>query len=194
MWDFPFFANSVLLGVGLAMDAVSVSAANGMTNSGSTRGERLKMASIFGGFQMAMPLIGWAAVRTAAEQFELFRKAVPWISLALLCILGVKMIVEGVKKKQADAPANRTIRTLLLEGLATSLDALSVGFTIQELPWYQALTEAFIIGIVTFGLCLAAVRIGKAAGSVLRSAAPIVGGVILVVIGIEIFVKNVVLG
>ena len=191
MWGFDFFLNSFLFGIALAMDAVSVSLAFGMSSQDIGRPSVFAAAGTFGAFQLAMPLIGWAAVRFVAEQFSAFQKWTPWIALALLCFLGGKMIYEGLKHKEEDAPQGRlSVRILLLEGLATSIDALSVGFTIDMLPWYQALTEAAIIGLVTFGLCLGAVSVGKAAGAKLRGKAHILGGIILITIGIEIFVKN----
>lgn len=191
MWGFDFFLNSFLFGIALAMDAVSVSLAFGMSSRDIGRPSVFAAAGTFGAFQLAMPLIGWASVRFVAEQFSAFQKWTPWIALALLCFLGGKMIYEGLKHKEEDAPQGRlSVRILLLEGLATSIDALSVGFTIDMLPWYQALTEAAIIGLVTFGLCLGAVSVGKAAGAKLRGKAHILGGIILIAIGIEIFVKN----
>jgi len=189
MWTFSFFANSVLFGAGLAMDAVSVSLANGMSNAGLPRSKGVLTAGTFGFFQMLMPMIGWAAVHFVEEYFDSFRRWTPWIALILLCFLGGKMIVESFSKKESEK-SSFTFRALLLEGVATSIDALSVGFTIDSLPWYQALTESCIIGAVTFGLCCAAVRLGKFAGAKLQNKARLVGGLILIAVGIEIFVKN----
>ncbi len=190
MWDFSFFLNSILLGIGLAMDAFTVSLASGMGNSHLSVSKSFLPAGVFGAFQMGMPLLGWLCIHTISEHFQAFQKWTPWIALALLCFLGAKMILEGCRNKETEAIPTFSFRTLLLEGIATSIDALSVGFTIDTLPWFQALTEAAIIGLITFGLCFAAFHIGKAVGKKLKNKALIVGGIILIGIGIEIWIKN----
>ena len=190
MWDFSFFLNSVLLGIGLAMDAFTVSLATGMSHARIRLSQSFLPAGVFGLFQMGMPLLGWLCVHTVSDHFRAFQKWTPWISLILLCFLGIKMIRDGCAKKETGSIRSFSVRVLLIEGVATSIDALSVGFTIDTLPWPQALTEAAIIGLITFGLCFAALHIGKVAGKKLKNKALIVGGIILIGIGVEIFLKN----
>ena len=190
MWDSSFFLNSILLGVGLAMDAFAVSLATGMRDAHISVRKSFLPAGVFGFFQMAMPLLGWLCIHTISTHFLQFHKWTPWIALILLCFLGGKMIWESCSGKDAETVKALSFRYLLLEGIATSIDALSVGFTIDTLPWYQALTEAAIIGVITFGLCFSALHIGKAVGTKLKNKALIVGGIILIGIGIEIFIKN----
>lgn len=190
MWDFSFFLNSILLGIGLAMDAFTVSIAVGMGSANADAGKTFLPAAVFGLFQMGMPLLGWFCVHTISDHFQAFRRWTPWISLILLCFLGGKMIWEGIRKKDIGSMRAFSLSALLIQGVATSIDALSVGFTIDTFPWFQALAEASIIGAITFGLCFAALHIGKAVGRKLKHKALIVGGVILIAIGIEIWVKN----
>ena len=139
-----------------------------------------------------MPLIGWICVHTIAETFETFHKLIPWIALALLLFIGIRMILEGIRHKEGEEKKSLRGRELLVQGIATSIDALSVGFTIADYNFPLALTEALIIGAVTFGICVAGVHLGRKLGTKLERWAPIIGGVILVLIGIEIFIKGVI--
>lgn len=149
------------------------------------------IAGTFCLFQILMPLIGWICVHTIAEKFVAFQKFIPWIALILLLYIGGKMLVEGVKGKDETEKAAVGAGALLVQGIATSIDALSVGFTIAELDLVHALTEAAIIGFVTFWICIAGLAIGKKFGTRLSGKAAILGGVILCAIGIEIFIKGI---
>ena len=222
--SFFFICNSILLGAALAMDAFSVSLANGLEDPGMRPGRVCGIAGVFAAFQIAMPLIGWVCIYTIAEYFDAFRAWIPWIALALLAFLGGKMLLEGIRDLKRDAvlkdarkatgAVNKadttadseaaapdvtgkksggklTVAALLLQGVATSIDALSVGFTIADYTLPLALLSAAIIGAVTFLLCFLGVHIGKRFGTHLAGRATIVGGLILIGIGIEIFVKGV---
>ena len=151
------------------------------------------IAAVFAGFQALMPMIGWVCVHTIVTLFASFEKLIPWIALLLLGYIGGKMLFEGLRGADADETENEAVGTagLLLQGVATSIDALSVGFTIAEYRWVFALTEAMIIGIVTFGICMAGLRIGKHFGMKLAGKASVLGGVILIGIGLEIFLKGI---
>lgn len=190
-WDISFFLNSILFGVGLAMDAFSVSMANGLNEPNMKKGKLLGIAGTFSGFQIAMPLIGWICIHTVANIFTSFEKFIPWIALILLIFIGGKMLIEGIKNKggETEAPAVG-IGALMIQGIATSIDALSVGFTIADYTWIAALVEALIIGVVTFAMCVYGLYVGKKFGTKLAGKASILGGVILIAIGIEIFVKG----
>lgn len=191
-FDFSFIANSVLFGVGLAMDAFSVSMANGLNEPKMGKGRMCAIAGTFCGYQIIMPLIGWVCVHTIANLFDSFRKFIPWIALILLLYIGGKMFIEGVRSKGSeDEKPAVGFGALMVQGIATSIDALSVGFTISDYTAAAAITESIIIGIVTFGICIAGLLIGKKFGTKLANKASILGGVILIVIGIEIFVKGV---
>lgn len=190
---FTFFFNSILLGVGLAMDAFSVSLANGLNEPCMKKRKMFSIAGIFAFFQALMPLLGWICVHTVLEHFKAFEKLIPWIALILLSFIGGKMLIEGIKSKSECECEKKGVGlvALLVQGIATSIDALSVGFTIAELGFLSALLEAVIIGALTFFICFGGIFIGKKAGTSLSGKAGIFGGAILIFIGIEIFVGGV---
>lgn len=189
--DFHFFLYSLLLGIGLAMDAFSVSLANGLNEPKMSKLKMCGVSGIFAFFQFAMPMIGWVCVHTIAALFEDFEKFIPWIALILLGFIGGKMLFEGIKSKDSieEKPAVG-IGALLIQGVATSIDALSVGFTISEYNWLEALLACLIIGVLTFFICFVGIFIGKQAGTKLAGKAGILGGAILIFIGLEIFISS----
>ena len=189
-FNFLFILNSILFGVGLAMDAFSVSVANGLHEPDMPVSRGFVIAGTFAVFQTLMPLLGWLCVHSIAEAFQAFQPFIPWIALALLVYIGVKMILEGLH----DRGETGTLKggALFVQGIATSIDALSVGFTIAEYDLAFALIESLIIGIVTFGLCLAGVRLGGKIGTKLSGKASVFGGIILILIGLEIFITGII--
>lgn len=206
-----FILNSILLGVGLAMDAFSVSIVNGLNETRMSKGKTLGIAGTYAGFQFAMPMIGWFCVHTIAEAFQAFQKYIPWIALLLLLYIGVKMLLEGIRNQReagsgdsahsgelcdekAAAPedsAELGLTTLLLQGVATSIDALSVGFTISGYNAAKAFIASLLIAVTTLVVCLVGLRFGKKFGDKLADKATVLGGVILILIGIEIFVTGI---
>ena len=193
---------SVLLGVGLAMDAFSVSVANGLADSGMNKGRMFSIAGTFAGFQFMMPMAGWLLVTEAARLFKWFSPLIPWIALVLLLIIGGGLLndaIEELRESKAggeneDAPsdaAKLTFGALMMQGVATSIDALSVGFTTAHYNTFQALLSSLIIGAVTLVICLAGLRIGRRLGELLAGRASILGGLILIGIGLEIWIKGV---
>ncbi len=189
--NFLFFINAVLFGVGLAMDAFSVSMANGLNEPDMKKDRVLLIAGTFAVYQILMPIIGWVCVHTVAEMFKSFQKFIPWIALVLLLYIGGKMLIEGIRNKEAEHEKSAvSFGALMVQGVATSIDALSVGFTIAEFSITEALIEALIIGAVTLAICIAGVYIGKKFGTKLAGKASILGGIILIAIGIEIFVSG----
>lgn len=190
-----FVLTSAALGVGLAMDAFSVSLANGLHEPSMHRKRICAIAGVYAFFQYLMPMIGWACVHTIVEAFSNFEKLIPWIALILLLYIGGKMILEGLGERNNPDEKGTSFRSvsgtdLLVQGVATSIDALSVGFTIAEYDFITANIAALIIGIITFVICVGGLLIGRKAGTKLSWKASILGGCILVAIGIEIFVKG----
>ena len=186
-----FIINSIFLGVGLAIDAFSVSVVNGFSEPGIHPLKAAKIAVVFAFFQALMPMIGWFLTHLMLQHFVILQKFVPYISLFLLCFLGINMILESKKSEKkcnCSTPVNHS--GLLAQGIATSLDALSVGFTIAEYPLMGAVSCALIIASVTFIICMAGVMLGKTIGCKLSGKAEILGGIVLILIGIEIFVKG----
>ena len=202
-----FFLNSILLGAGLAMDAFSVSCANALREPRMRLVRMSCIAGVYGMFQFLMPLIGWICVHTIQEYLVTFQQFIPWIALVLLVWIGGKMLLEGIHGLKAssgadsqDRPKERsarredpsgqpaapvlTIPVLLVQGIATSIDALSVGFAIADYTLHMAVLSCLIIGIVTFVICMGGLAIGRKAGTMLTGKADILGGVILIAIGI----------
>ncbi len=189
------------LGAGLAMDACAVSMSNGLAEPKMKLGKIFTIAGFFGVFQIIMPIFGYLAVTvlsaTLGENFtRIFGYLVPWIALTLLLILGIKMIVDGIKegkdsnKENEESVKKLTIGGLFVQAIATSIDALSVGVIYGNVVQLEAYTTFLIIGIVTFGISVAAVFIGKKFGTIFSNKATIAGGIILCAIGLEIFFSH----
>ena len=190
-WSVMFFFNSALLGAGLAMDAFSVSLANGLNESEMKKNKMCGIAGVFAGFQFAMPMIGWICVHTIVQYFRAFERFIPWIALVLLVFIGGKMLIGGIRSKDSgEKKSEIKIGTLLIQGIATSIDALSVGFAIAGYGWLMAFVSALIIAVVTFVICMAGLEIGKKFGTRLSDKAQILGGSLLIAIGIEIFITG----
>ena len=190
-FSISFVITSIMMGVGLAMDAFSVSMANGLNEPNMKARKMLLIAGVFGGFQALMPLIGWVCVHTVVQYFKAFEKFIPWIALALLLYIGGKMLIDGIKNQDNDEAASVGFGALLVQGVATSIDALSEGFVIAEYNWQAAIAAALIIATVTFVICVFGVFIGKKFGTVLANKSQIFGGIVLIIIGIEIFVTGI---
>ena len=190
-WNVVFFLNSILLGTGLAMDAFSVSLANGLKEPDMRSRRMCLIAGTFAMFQGIMPLLGYTCVHTILQLFTAFEAWIPWIAMLLLGAIGIKMIVEGVRKKASSEEIRPMgYRELFLMGIATSIDALSVGFTIADYGLIMALVCVLIIAAVTFLICYAGLHFGKKLGMRLSDKAQIFGGVILIAIGLEILLKS----
>ncbi len=192
-----FFANSILLGAGLAMDAFSVSVVSGLTEPDMPFSKKMTITGTFAAFQFAMPMVGWICVHTIMEYFTAFQKLVPWIAFILLSFIGGKMLLEAREMKHSlEQEGGGTVlngrsaavgAALVMQGIATSIDALSVGFTIAHYGLLKALTASLIIAAVTEVICLAGVWIGKLLGTRLSWKANVLGGLILIGIGLEVF-------
>ena len=159
-----FFVSSILLGVGLAMDAFSVSLANGLNDPAMKKKRMCGIAGVFAFFQAFMPMTGWLLVHTMLRYFEKFQPFIPWIALFLLAFIGGKMLVEGIRGEEEEVKKEKlTAWVLFIQGIATSIDALSAGLTLSEYGynWAEALLACVIIGIVTFITCMIGVFIGK---------------------------------
>lgn len=208
-----FIINSILLGAGLAMDAFSVSLANGLAEPNMGKGRMSAIAGVFGGFQAVMPLAGWICVHSIASTFEWFQNLIPWIALLLLAYIGGKMLIEGIRdgaKAKAEAESEQVTgavdgleeksdsigkvldtKTLMIQGVATSIDALSVGFAIASYNLAMAVGAVLLIGLVTYIICMVGLALGRKAGTKLAGRAGILGGIILIGIGIEIFIAGI---
>lgn len=193
MFTLRFFINSMLLGVGLAMDAFSVSLADGLAEPNMKKSRMSLIAGTFAFFQAFMPMLGWFCVHNLVTYFKTFEKFVPWIALILLLYIGGKMLIESIiniRKGRAGEDVNVekvTLFALFIQGIATSIDALSVGFAIASYNWLMALICSIIIAVVTYIISTIGLHIGKIFGMKLANKAGILGGCILIFIGFEIF-------
>ena len=187
-----FFIQSISTGVGLAMDAFSVSLTDGLSEPKMGQKKMLTVAGLFALFQAVMPLAGWFCVHTLVNYFKAFEPFIPWIALVLLAYIGGKMLYEGIKCEGEECKLVRLgFSALMIQGIATSIDALSVGLTISNLNFGEALAESLIIAALTMLICIGGIIIGKKFGTKLSGKASILGGVILIVIGLEIFITGV---
>ena len=189
--NFMFFVISISFGVSLAADAFSVSLANGLNEQDMKKTKMLCVAGVFAFFQALMPFIGWFFVQKFVQIFENLAWIIPWVALVLLCFIGIKMLIDGIKNKEEDEKRRVGIWGLLVQGIATSIDALSAGFGLERYNVWETLISVSIIGVITFFLCLAGIAIGKKFGTHLAGKASILGGIILVIIGIEIFITGI---
>ena len=188
-----FVTYSVALGAALAMDAFSVSVSDAIRNPSMKKSRMCAIAFVYAFFQFAMPMIGYVCVKFICSIFTVFQRFVPWIALVLLLYIGGKMIFEAISKKEGDEKSEcvQKKRTIFVQGIATSIDALSVGFTLSSFSALKAFSASVIIALVTFLICLSGLLLGKKVGERLSGRAEIVGGAILVIIGLEIFLKNI---
>ena len=167
------FAAILLIAVGLAMDAFSVSVCSGMCFREMRTEGALRMAGFFGAFQAGMPVVGWLGGTLLAERIAGFDH---WIAFGLLAAIGGKMILEALRREPDDCPRDPLrLGMLLILSVATSIDALAVGISLAVLDTAIASPIA-IIGIVTFGLSLAGVFLGKRCGDIFHGKVEIVGG------------------
>ncbi len=184
--------SGILFGVALAMDAFSVSLANGLNEPNMKKRKMCGIAGTFAFFQALMPFIGWVLLRTICEFFAFFNNLVPWIALILLCYIGGKMIYESVTSND-DGEAEKAgvgFTALLVQGIATSIDALSAGLDMSNYNLCEALISVAIISAVTFVICMGGLFIGRKSGTALADKAGILGGSILIFIGLEIFITS----
>ena len=192
--DVIFYTENILLGIALAIDAFSVSLANGLNEPCMKTRKQCLISGTFAFFQALMPFIGWVLIKTVLSYFQKLEVFIPWIALALLGFIGIKMLVEGIKNKDCNCPCGCTTLTvgaLMLQGVATSIDALSAGLNFVDYDIWGAILASVVIALVTFIICMSGVELGKRTGTKLAGKAGILGGVILIIIGIKIFIDGI---
>lgn len=177
---------SILLAIAMAMDAFALSITNGLTEPNMKKKKMLLIGIVFGGFQALMPLMGYLVGSIFEKWINYF---VPVIGFIILTYLGIHMIKEACSSYEEDTKPIIGFKALFLQGIATSIDALSVGFVYSNRVIHQALITFLLIGLITFGLCSIAVWIGKKFGSKFSNKAEIVGGIILIGIGLKFIIE-----
>ena len=191
--------SGILLGFGLTMDAAAVSMANGLEEPCMTERKHIFIAFMYALFQALMPFIGYLFGSTIYKNVPQIEKyhLIPIIALVILGFLGTKMIIDAVKegkneKEEEEQIKGKTLtfKLIFIQAIATSIDALSTGLTFADYALYEALVVISLIALVTFVVCYISVNIGKKFGIKLGNKALIVGGVILILIGLEIFITG----
>lgn len=183
------FIDILLIGLALSMDAFAVSASNGLAYKPNAK-NTVAIAIAFGFFQAIMPLIGYFGGTLFASAFDTYA---PYIALILLSVIGIKMLIEATKKEKkehSDNATSFTFKLLFLQAVATSIDALIVGVSFVGIK-FSVYVAVLIIGVITFILCYIGVVIGKKFGNIMGKKAEIVGGVILILIGVKIFLESI---
>lgn len=185
------FVTILLIAVSLAIDAFAVSISNGVSVKGFGKKQAATQGLYFGGFQFLMPVIGWflgSSVKTYIESVD------HWIAFVLLAVIGGNMIRESFGDDEEESGQSvLTAKVLLLQAVATSIDALAVGISFAILDvniWWAA----GIIGVVSFVLSFCGGMLGKGLGNFLQAKAEFAGGAVLILIGIKILVEHVFLG
>lgn len=208
----------LLLSVALAMDACAVAMTNGMSNPKLSHGKALLIGGLFGLFQFLMPLIGYFITGIIADAFlSVFESISAWVSFGLLAFLGIKMLIEGIREgaeekrcrcenedgtcsnvsaKLDEKEEKLSLGKLLMQAVATSIDALAVGVSLQMAAisstglamgvWGATAT----IGVITLALSFGAVYLGKLIGDKLADKAEILGGIVLIGIGLKILIEG----
>lgn len=179
--------NALLLGSGLAMDASAVGMANGLIEPKMRKRKLILIATFFGVFQGLMPLLGYAFGYLFAN---LITSIVPYLALIILSILGIKMFIEGFKKEE-EKQEPISIKGILLQAIATSIDAFAVGVLYVATPFGESILTFIIITVTTFLFVVIAIILGKTIGNKLSQSALIFGGVVLILVGIKIFIETI---
>ena len=189
----------ILISLSLAMDAFSVSIIDGLTLNNLNKKRMVFICLIFGIFQALLPLLGHLIGLTFIEYIEDYDH---WISLALLSLVGLKMIIDAIKeiidkkkgKDKEDKQKSFTFKLIIIQGIATAIDAFAVGITLKSsIAPINVYLGLFIIGLITFLMCLIGIFLGKYIAKFLKGhieIAEIIGGIILILIGIKIVLNH----
>lgn len=182
------FLQTIFIAFSLAMDAVSASISGGIKSKSPKVSNAFKVAAFFGGFQAAMPIVGWSI----GEALKGYISAIDhWIAFILLVFIGLKMINEALDKESIRKDIFQT-RTLVMLSLATSIDALIVGITLPliKMPFVISIS---IIGIVTFILSFGGFLFGRKLGMLFGKRIEILGGLSLILIGLKILIEHLII-
>ena len=175
-----------LIAVGLSMDAFAVSVCKGLAMPKCTFKKAAIVGLWFGGFQALMPAIGYIL---GAQVQEAIASIDHWIAFVLLALIGGNMIHEALDNDEEEADASLDVKTMFLLAVATSIDALAIGITFAFLK-VNIIPAVCFIGIVTFIISFAGVKIGNVFGARYKNKAEIVGGVILILLGLKILLEH----
>jgi manganese efflux pump family protein len=181
----------VFIAIGLAMDAFAVSVSRGFCITRAHLAHASVLGLTFGFFQALMPQIGWLLGRGLEKQITSYDH---WVAFVLLVVIGGKMIFEAIKNAKSGCDCTKdtqplTLRLLLTLGVATSIDALTIGVTFSFLK-VDIIIPILIIGLITFVMSFVGVFIGKACGKLIGAKAELLGGLILIGVATEILYSH----
>lgn len=181
----------ILLAIGVAMDAFAVSITNGICYKDFKKFHMILTAITFGLFQAFMPILGYLIGNSFYDTIAFIDH---WIALILLSIIGINMLVEGIQSLKKNVHACKVqsfgLKVLLIQGIATSIDALAVGISIAVTKT-NIITSSIYIGIITSFLCFFGCLLGKKFDALLKEKAEIFGGIVLIGIGFKIFIEHI---
>ena len=181
------FAELLLLGVGLSMDAFAVSVCKGLAMKKATLKAELTCGVWFGGFQALMPLIGFYLGTLFAEAIQAFDH---WVAFGLLALIGGNMLKEAFGAEEECPRADLSVRTMFLMAVATSIDALAVGISLAMVGDVNIWAAVSLIGVTTFALSAVGVAVGNVFGSRYEKKAEMAGGIILILLGVKILLEH----
>ena len=181
------FAELLLLGVGLSMDAFAVSVCKGLAMKKATLKAELTCGVWFGGFQALMPLIGSYLGTLFAEAIQAFDH---WVAFGLLALIGGNMLKEAFGAEEECPCADLSVRTMFLMAVATSIDALAVGISLAMVGDVNIWAAVSLIGVTTFALSAVGVAVGNVFGSRYEKKAEMAGGIILILLGVKILLEH----
>ena len=183
-----FYLNSLMLGVGLAVDAFIIALSNGVNRIGGRRGGAA--ATLLAVFQFVAVMSGWAVAHAAYEQFSRIRLIFSWAAVVVFLYMSVKMFMSAARKESEKINVKQGVTAVILQSAAASVDALTVGFTVEEYGAIAAIVCSAIIAAVTFTVYLSGHFLGKRFGTKLGRGASIIGGIAFIAIAVEIIVST----
>lgn len=182
---------SLILAVGLVIDSFSISLINGISYQEMKKNKLIQQSTVFGICQGLMPFIGYLALVYFSNKLSFIKTISPFISLILLSYLGIKLLIESSKKEEIEKKSGTLLlTTMIMQGIATSIDAISCSFSMINLSLDYAVIEVLIISSVTFIVSYTAINIGKVIGSKVGKYSKILGGIVLIMIGIILFIRR----
>ena len=181
------FAELLLLGVGLSMDAFAVSVCKGLAMKKATVRAGMTCGLWFGGFQALMPLVGFFLGALFADAIEAFDH---WVAFGLLALIGGNMLKEAFGAEEECPCADLSVRTMFLMAVATSIDALAVGISLAMVGDVNIWAAVSLIGVTTFALSAVGVAVGNVFGSRYEKKAEMAGGIILILLGVKILLEH----
>jgi putative Mn2+ efflux pump MntP len=182
------FITIIAVALGLSFDTFAVSLSYGVVQNKILFRQAVRIALVLATFQAGLLVIGYFIGSIVSE---IMKTADHWVALVLLSFLGIRMIIEGIRRKEGEEIRDYTkILNLLTVAIGTSIDAFAVGISFALLA-IKIWISGVIIGAVTFLASMTAIRIGKSAGEKLGQRVEIIGGIILIAIGVKIFLEHI---